>query len=174
LWFFRLNKISDFVLGNLDATKCWTEISGTTSIQVEENYDITIHCRVDRIDENAGGNISIIDYKSGLVPSIQSVKDGKKLQLPIASIVAQKGGFGIPHTTVQELCYWKLGGADLEVISIAKNSEELQLINSKALEVLKNLIRKYNLKGEGYEVNTDSPYEKPYMHLARLKEWDNA
>ncbi|MDR1334650.1 MAG: PD-(D/E)XK nuclease family protein, partial [Holosporaceae bacterium] len=176
LWFFRLDKISDFVLSNLDATKCWTEISGATSVRIEEDYDITIRCRVDRIDEDNQGNISIIDYKSGIVPSIQSVKEGKKLQLPIALIVAQKGGFGLRQTTIKELCYWKLSGKDAgaEVISIAKNSEELQQVNSKALETLKDLVRKYNLKGEGYEVNANSFYEKSYLHLARIKEWDNA
>jgi ATP-dependent helicase/nuclease subunit B len=34
LWFFRLNKISGFIIKNMNATNCWTEVCGCVSIRI--------------------------------------------------------------------------------------------------------------------------------------------
>jgi ATP-dependent helicase/nuclease subunit B len=172
LWFFRLNKISNFIVSNMNATEYLTEVRGSISIPVGEDCCITLRCRADRIDLDENGNITIIDYKTGAVPSIISVKEGKKMQLPLEAIIAENGGFGPGKTKVREFCYWKPDGKDEggKIISVANDEEEIRKINDRTLEQLKALVLKYNILGEGYDLNIDSPYEKPYMHLARAKE----
>ncbi|MDR2781584.1 MAG: PD-(D/E)XK nuclease family protein [Holosporaceae bacterium] len=175
LWFFRLNKIYDFIANNMDATKCYTEIFGNCLIKVSEDRSIKVSCKADRIDVDECGNITIVDYKTGAAPAVSHVLAGEKIQLPIELIIAQNGGFGLKETEVKDLCYWELKHQNGEgkIIHITKNKEEIPLLRATTLENLKNLAQKYNIRGEGYDVNVNSPYEKPYMHLARVKEWSN-
>jgi ATP-dependent helicase/nuclease subunit B len=177
LWFFRLRKISNFIAHNMTATKYWTELGGKSSIRITENYSITVRCRADRIDADENGNITVADYKTGAVPSIASVRSGEKIQLPLESLIAENGGFGPEKTKIKAICYWKTDGKDDDggkIITVAETPEEIRQINAVALEKLKNLMQKYNIRGEGYDVNTESRYEKPYMHLERTKEWHDA
>jgi ATP-dependent helicase/nuclease subunit B len=177
VWFFQLDEILSFIIDNMEEKKYYAEIFGSCSLKISENYEIKIKCRADRIDVDE--NISIVDYKTGSLPSKTQIREGKKIQLPVESIIAANGGFGLPQTEVENLCLWKLGTLKGEnkiipggkIIDIAKGKTEINQLNEKITEILKNLIHKYNVLGESYEVNTSSPYDKSYMHLARVKEW---
>jgi ATP-dependent helicase/nuclease subunit B len=114
------------------------------------------------------GAISIIDYKSGQIPSAVQVRRGDKIQLPMEAIIAENGGFGLPETTVKGLYYIDL--KKMEVVSMASTVEEVSSLAAIALERLEKLIYRYNVAGEAYKVNINSDY-KSYLHLARAKEY---
>ncbi|MDR1983032.1 MAG: PD-(D/E)XK nuclease family protein [Holosporaceae bacterium] len=177
VWFFQLDEIFSFIVRHMGDKNSYAEIRGDCSLKISADCEVTINCWADRIDMDE--NISIIDYKTGNCPTPKQVKDGKKIQLPVESIIAENDGFGLNKTTVGSLCFWKLG-ASMEnnkivfggrVVKIANNQDEVRQLHEKILGVLRDLIHRYNVLGEAYKVNVRSSYNKPYMHLARVKEW---
>jgi ATP-dependent helicase/nuclease subunit B len=177
IWFFQLDEIFSFILCNMEEKKYYTEVCGSCSLRISDDCEVKISAKADRIDVNGG--ISIIDYKTGSLPSREQVRNGKKIQLPIESIIATRGGFELPSREVEHLCFWKLGISREKnkithggkIINIADNKTQVDQLNEKTLGILKNLIHRYNILEEVYEVNIHSPYSESYMHLARVKEW---
>jgi ATP-dependent helicase/nuclease subunit B len=175
LWYFRLDKILSFVVKNMEEKKYYVEVRGSCFVNISEDYRVKLSSKADRIDVDQHGHISIIDYKTNTLPSKASVSDGRKIQLPLEAIIAQNAGFGLKETEVESLCYWELKNpsGDKNIMYVAKTLEEVQELTQKNLKILKDLIYKYNISGSAYDVDVDYPYEKSYMHLARVKEWNN-
>ena len=56
-----------------------------------------LSAHADRIDRQTDGALSIIDYKTGTVPSEKQIKAGYAPQLPLEAVIAEAGGFeGVP------------------------------------------------------------------------------
>ena len=73
----------------------------------------TLTARADRIDVMADGGITIVDYKTGAVPSGKDVRAGLAPQLPLEAAILAAGGFGeIGPRAGAGLVYWKLSGGD--------------------------------------------------------------
>ncbi|MDR0677157.1 MAG: PD-(D/E)XK nuclease family protein [Holosporaceae bacterium] len=171
IWYFRLDKILSFAVRNIqNVSKCYAEVSGDFSIKLSETCEVKISCRVDRVDVDTDGNISIVDYKTGQVPTRSQIFSGQSVQLPIASIVASKGGFLLEKTTVRELSFWKLGSHNGgKIISISRNEDEIQLLNDTTEKMLEKLVTQ-----NCYDVIVSSVYDNPYVHLSRIKELNYA
>jgi len=177
IWYFRLKNIWSFFIKNIDeGVVSFSEKSGECRIDVSPNYSFRITCKADRIDLLKDETISIIDYKTGIIPSIKEIEHGYKPQLPIEAIIAQSDGFKIGKTKVSSLSFWSLKGKekDSEIFFIPKKSENLEELIEKTLNGLRNLINKYNVIGVPYNINLDYKYDQEYMHLARVKEWNDA
>lgn len=70
---------------------------------------ITIVGKADRIDQFPDGSLQIVDYKTGSVPSKNSVYKGLSPQLPLLGMMMKYGTFKeIPSTTPFMLSYWNL------------------------------------------------------------------
>jgi ATP-dependent helicase/nuclease subunit B len=54
---------------------------------------VTVHGKADRIDRFDGGELAIIDYKTGKAPAQKAVDAGFALQLGLLGLVARAGGF---------------------------------------------------------------------------------
>ena len=74
----------------------------------------TLTARMDRVELGNNGTLSIIDYKTGSLPTTQAIATGVSCQLPLSAIIAEKGVVeDIPRNSkILALCYWKLGGND--------------------------------------------------------------
>ncbi|MDR2645808.1 MAG: PD-(D/E)XK nuclease family protein [Holosporaceae bacterium] len=170
LWFFRQHKIFSFIINsinNVGAQKYYTEIRGSCTLKIAETARIS--CKADRIDVDERGDISIIDYKTGNAPEKKQVEKGEKIQLAVESLIAQNGGFELKGSEIKSLSYWEL--TNQKIVDIAKNKEEVEQLHTKVLNVLEELIHKYNVLGKVYRITWGSPYEKAYLHLSRMKEW---
>ena len=67
--------------------------------------------RADRIERNPDGTLSILDYKTGVVPNSAQVQDGLSPQLPLEAAMAAAGVFGADlQGDTAELTYWHLTG----------------------------------------------------------------
>jgi ATP-dependent helicase/nuclease subunit B len=55
--------------------------------------EITLVGKLDRIDQNPDGSLHLIDYKTGAVPTKQSVYKGLSPQLPLLSMMMTHGAF---------------------------------------------------------------------------------
>jgi ATP-dependent helicase/nuclease subunit B len=70
---------------------------------------ITLYGKADRIDRDAGGALSIVDYKSGGAPSAKAAFDKLDNQLGLLGLIAQRGGMkDIAEAPVEALEYWSL------------------------------------------------------------------
>ncbi len=70
---------------------------------------ITLHGKADRIDRDADGHLSIVDYKSGGAPSAKAAFEKLDNQLGLLGLIAREGGMkDIEAAPVANLEYWSL------------------------------------------------------------------
>jgi len=134
----------------------------------------TLTARADRIDRLNGGGLSVIDYKTGTLPSWPQVKSGLVPQLSLEAAMASAGGFdGVAAARVAELMYVRLSGGRQPGEARALD-EDLADVAARALDGLAKRIAAFD--------NPKTPYlSRPvpmflsrfgdYDHLARVKEW---
>lgn len=130
--------------------------------------------RADRVDVTPAGDLAIIDYKTGQVPSRKQVECGLAPQLSLEAAMAAAGAFaGIPPRQVAEMIYLRLTGGRLP-------GEERVLadgVGAIAAEALSGLARKVALYDDPhtpYLSRRRPMFERDvgdYDHLARVKEW---
>ena len=86
--------------------KSFTEISG--QFQITDHFTLT--AKADRIDLLKNNTTTIIDYKTGSLPSKKEIFAGYAPQLPLEALLLEKGGFkDLGTMDVSELLYWQLG-----------------------------------------------------------------
>lgn len=70
---------------------------------------VTLYGKADRIDRDAEGRLSIVDYKSGGAPSAKAASDKLDNQLGLLGLIAREGGMkDIGAAPVDALEYWSL------------------------------------------------------------------
>ncbi len=135
--------------------------------------DFTLKARADRIEINNDGEITIIDYKTGTVPTQKEVKLGILPQIALEGLIASEGGFEA-NGTVEELSFWKLSGGEKIAEEKPVKSDLKQLID-EAEKGLVKLITEFN-KAETPYISCPNSEKAPryndYEHLARIKEWE--
>lgn len=146
--------------------------------------DFLLTGKADRIDILNDGQVEILDYKTGSVPSAKEVAAGYAPQLPLEAAMAMQGAFpGIPAAKVAALRYVRLkggasGGEEREAgAERGPDSKSAEDLAREALEGLKALIAAFAQPETPYEARPHpsfAPRYSDYGHLARLKEWQNA
>lgn len=146
------------------------EDSGKTKIN-----DFTLTAKVDRMDMDAGGNLDIIDYKTGQAPTTKQVDSGLTPQLPLEGVIAKRGGFKQlgKVTALSGMLYVRLTGgrAPGEQKPIRLDGEEAM---QKSEEGLSKLITKFRFQDTPYLSRPRPMFESrfgDFDHLARVKEW---
>lgn len=148
------------------------EIKGETTIGI-----FCIRAKADRIGiaENGEGRIS--DYKTGSLPENGQILNGTKPQLPIESLILNKGGFKqgeepvIIHAQARPV-HWKLSGTSgkseyTKIPDIAAAHTQQQLLH--LLECFHNAKQPYIC----IPLNSLPNYDA-YLHLARIGEIHSA
>jgi ATP-dependent helicase/nuclease subunit B len=139
-----------------------------------EAGDFTLKGRADRIDLFADGDATVIDYKTGSLPSHRQVELLLSPQLPLEAAMLLAGKFpGITAKTIRQLLYIKLGGgeppAELRPVDVKPNE-----IAHEAEALVKKLIAYYDKETTPY-LSRVLPYRASdigdYDHLARVREW---
>ena len=151
-----------------------SEIKGVLKLQTSFGK-FTISCKADRLDLLKDGTVSIIDYKTGIVPSWTDVEQGLSPQLVLESWIAEVGGFDnlLPHT-VSEIAYWELKGGRIIAGDIKNYKKDLNKIISEAKIGIVETLNYYCDPGHSYVSFGDSDNNLRYsdfVHLSRLKEW---
>ncbi|MCX8230718.1 MAG: double-strand break repair protein AddB [Alphaproteobacteria bacterium] len=154
-----------------------SESKGTWTFE-SSGGPVTISAKADRIDQLPDGTFSVIDYKTGAVPSQEDVKLGLSPQLLVEAVIVEAGGFeGVMPAPVSELAYWKLGGAapgKLHPIRLDKTEGEMADLVAEAREGIEAIINAFDNAETPY-LCRPRPFAEPrfddYEHLARFKEW---
>ena len=149
-----------------------TEIDGGIEIPTA-NGPIALTAKADRIDILTTGGAQIIDYKTGMVPSKTSVKEGTAPQLTLEGVILTVGGFAsIPPITVERLSYWGItGGTPPGEITSFGNPEELLTNAKRGVRRLFEAFFGREIPFHACPNPKKIPAYHDYGHLERLKEW---
>ena len=122
--------------------------------------------KADRLEVD--GEIKIVDYKTGMPPSFNTVEAGLDPQLAIEAIIfAAKLG-----KKVSGLEYWYLVGKDDEAVNIKPaKPEKVKAIIELAEKGLNDIATKFLDEKTPFIARPWSRYND-YEHLERIKEWD--
>jgi ATP-dependent helicase/nuclease subunit B len=165
------NEIEQQQSKNIETSYC--EIDGNITLN---NNGFKLRGRADRIDLLKDGSVQIIDYKTGLRPTIAMARTlAPQLALEGAMILAD-GFENIRSKIPSQLEYVRLrarGGFKQQPINNGANSAQELSINKR--EELEQLIKRYNKPEQGYlsrfAVEMAENISGDYDHLARIREW---
>lgn len=140
--------------------------------------------RVDRIDALAGGELAIVDYKTGRAPSGREVENGFALQLGTLGLMAQAGAFTGVSGEPTHFEYWSLAKNDKSetgfgfvyepVLEAPKKSGiPREDFLPEAKRYLDEALDRWILGDEPFtaRLNPDVPGYADYDQLMRLDEW---
>ncbi len=177
-WWPRFERIVDWFIVNEtkrreDNKNIGTELQGKIEIETD-NGQFILTAIADRIDRLENDLLSIIDYKTGGIPTQVSVEQGFSPQLTLEALIASMGGFkGVDAGQVGELEYWKLSGGR-PAGKITKIKADISRLEEEALEGLIDLISVFSDNKTPY-LSIPRPRLAPRYsnskHLARQDEW---
>jgi ATP-dependent helicase/nuclease subunit B len=163
MWWPRFEKVAEWLVQ-------YEEERGSHVLAVAgEEYTIT--AKADRVEADSEGSATIIDYKTGTLPTKAHVEAGFSPQLMLEGMIALAGGFeGWPEVNeIKGLEYWKTGvGADLGHVPKPMDYDP------SAVEGLKQLIAFFTSPDAPYLACPNPKYTPTYNdfdHLERNKEW---
>ena len=154
-------------------TRAIAEAQGTLRLEGPGGgFELT--AKADRIDVHDDGTVSVIDYKTGAVPTGKAVTLGISSQLPLEAAIVLAGGFAdIPPGPLASLAYWRLTGGDPPgEIKPLKGAPAAQA--AEALDGLADLIAVFDDPKTPYHATPRprwAPRFNDYAHLSRIKEW---
>ncbi|MEP3046873.1 MAG: double-strand break repair protein AddB [Roseibium sp.] len=154
------------------------EIGGGVDLNLP-GQEFRLRGRADRIDILTSGGLSVIDYKTGQVPSQKQIDALLSPQLPLEAAMIQRMGFkDVPSgKPVADLLYLQLKGGTEPVIEALRNPKDIPLegLIEDAWARLEQLIAHYAKDETGYlsraRVLRGRQMDGPYDHLARTQEW---
>ncbi|MDB5592764.1 PD-(D/E)XK nuclease family protein, partial [Enterovirga sp.] len=154
------------------------EKPGRIEIPLPSGPPLAIRGYADRIEIAADGSATVVDFKSGRMPSLDEVRVGFAPQLTLEAAMVRAGGFeGVPPTaTVPNLLYVKLGGRDRVKPQEIKPRDGTSLADLVEAHVdgVTRLAGLFASGEAGYlsrRLPRESRFAGRYDHLARVGEW---
>jgi len=151
--------------------KSCVEVKGELQIPAGDGF--TLRGRVDRIDFFADG-ASLVDYKSGRVPTDKQINALLSPQLPLEGAMLLKGAFGdLRADSLRDFVHIQLKGGEPPGRECIANVDA-QAKSLDALERLTKLVLRYQNPLQPYR-SREIPFKlgdkSDYDHLARVREW---
>lgn len=168
----------DWHSGRVQAgTTAKTEVYGTFDLVLDGEKAFTLSAQADRIEIRPGGDLAILDFKTGQPPSDKMIGAGLSQQMPLQALIARTGGFKhVPAGEVTELTYVSIR-AKPEVRAVGTS----RTLQKSAMELADDALAGLTRLMSGY-FRADQPYlsapraqfvayEGDYGRLARRDEW---
>ncbi|MBM3597126.1 MAG: double-strand break repair protein AddB [Alphaproteobacteria bacterium] len=179
-WWPRFLRVAEWFVANerqrrQEIVQCISEAIGKLELPGPAGRFV-LTAKADRLERDKTGGTAVIDYKTGTLPPIKSVKAGLDPQLPLEALIARAGGFsGIAASHISSLEHWRLSGGSPagEIKPVADESKSKVLID-EAEAGLCELIARFDDAATAYLAVPDpdrAPTHMDYAHLARIKEW---
>jgi ATP-dependent helicase/nuclease subunit B len=178
LWWPRFEQIARWVVEQERARRrgcveIKTEVSGRCEVPGLAQ-PFWLKARADRLERRPDGRVTVIDYKTGALPSSREVLTGLHPQLPLEAAMVEAGAFAeVGSAVAAGLLFWQLkgdesGGEERVAASLAPDAAAAQ-----ALEGLRRLIRHYERPQTAYRARPrpQVAWRGDYDHLARRGEW---
>lgn len=148
------------------------EVKGERIIQAAGG-PFRLTARADRVDRLDDGTLEVIDYKTGIPPTLRVVQAGFSPQLPLEGAIALAGGFaGIPAAPLAGLSFWRLSGGATPGEAKWLDADPAELATA-ALAGLEALIARFDDPSSTYLSRPRPKHVRfgRYDHLARVAEW---
>ena len=183
-WWTRFEAMAAWFIENEhrrrdDLQSIYAEINGMIFLQADQG-PVKLTARADRLEYDKEGEWTIVDYKTGTVPSGSLIKKGVRNQLAVEGLIAFDGGFeSLPAGEIRSLEYWQLSGkksAPGEIKTPFADLFDIDEIRDR-LERLANYFDRADTPYPSELDPSNVPPFKPYQHLSRSREWlygDNA
>lgn len=187
LWWPRFKRIAQWFVGwdgarRTDIAALKAEMSGKLTIPLGGQRVFTLNARADRIERLTDGRYTIVDFKTGGVPSSKQVVLGISPQLTLEAAMLRAGGFDglAAGGSVAALTYVKLSGNDpagLELPMELKRDRSVVTPDETAddaLRKLEELVKAFEDESMPYRPLVLSMWRNrygTYDALARIKEW---
>ncbi|MBI3441540.1 MAG: double-strand break repair protein AddB [Proteobacteria bacterium] len=150
-----------------------TEVHGKLEFDTGDGI-FTLTTVADRVDRSENDQLSIIDYKTGSVPSQRAVALGFSPQLTLEALIAFSGGLdGIDASDVGKLQYWKLSGGR-PAADITEVKGDVKQLVTEARDGVEALIKAFNDPATPYLSMPRpewAPRHEDAHHLSRVDEW---
>ncbi|WP_262692120.1 double-strand break repair protein AddB [Kordiimonas aestuarii] len=177
-WWPRFERIADWFIAN-EALRAQTYEVAAIEEWAEaalEGSGFTLFAKADRIDRKLdGGALTIIDYKTGNIPSAKRVAAGFAPQLPLEAWLAERGAFtGVDAAPVDDLVFWELKGGE-PIQKAHRPIKDVKESVTEAEQGLRGLVKAFADEKVAY-LSNPRPREAgygDYDHLARVREWRN-
>jgi len=115
-WWPRFERIARWfvaeeMLRRGDIVESFSEKNGRLVIPAPAG-PFTVTAIADRVDCLRSGEVAILDYKTGVLPSKTEIENGIAVQLPLEGAIARAGGFDGVTGQPTALEYWRLSGGE--------------------------------------------------------------
>lgn len=146
-----------------NSSSIYTELKGKLQLNIC-GKPINIIAIADRIEVNHNNIATIIDYKTGVVPTKKDVLSGLSPQLIIEAIILSENGFNIKSSEVHKLIYVKINSSApyIKTTEIKITKEDLSDHKNGLIELLEYYVENMNFVIEPSQMSYDN-----YSHLAR-------
>ncbi|RYC33230.1 double-strand break repair protein AddB [Lichenibacterium minor] len=158
--------------------RVFVEESGSLPIPLHDGSIFTLTATADRIEVDAAGRATIVDFKTGASPSIREVKVGFAPQLTLEAEMVKAGAFAAIGgvTGVSAAVYVKFGADDMakRIDLDWKGDPPFADVVAEHREELVRLLNSFRSESTGYLARPFPKYASrfgTYDHLARVKEW---
>ena len=176
LWWPRFEQIARWVIEQEQARRrpgleIMTEVEARLEL---EGLDFCLKARADRLERLQGGQIVVIDYKTGALPKAADVAAGLAPQLPLEAAMVEAGAFrGIEPADVAELLFWRLKGDETGGEQQPPAAIPPAELAAGALAGLRRLVAHYDRRETTYPARPKPQvaWRGDYDHLARRGEW---
>lgn len=153
-----------------------SEVSGSLSF-LAPGGRFAVTATADRIDVLNDGGVTIIDYKTGSIPSEREIAEGFAPQMPLEAAIAIRGGFAeLPPAPVRSIEFWQLRGRR-EGGRRRVFDQPVDALAEAAIQGVARLVAAFDDPDTPYQARpraSASPRYSAYEHLARVKEWATA
>ena len=152
----------------------FAELQGMITLTIgTRQFQVT--AKADRIVRHGDGAVTLVDYKTGGLPTKKAVGDGRATQMLVEAALIASSGYEDVGTNgeIRGLDYWKLQGR-------GKEGGEIKKVLPKDLEpqelhtALIALLTRFEDEEMAYHAEPDPRGRQrysDYRHLARIKEW---
>ena len=135
--------------------------------------DFTVTAIADRIDLLRSGDVAILDYKTGAVPSKTEIENGFAVQLPLEGAIAGAGGFAGVSGRPAALEYWRLSGGEPAGERKPLGEADPGALINDIVNRVRDLVARFDDPKTPYlpvPVERWKPRYSDYKHLERLEE----
>ncbi|HEX2525256.1 MAG TPA: double-strand break repair protein AddB [Geminicoccus sp.] len=176
LWWPRFLRAAEQVVQAELARRCdgihvLAERSGVWEI-VLEGRRIALKAKADRLERRPDGQVVIVDYKTGNIPSEKDVAELRRPQILIEGLIARNGRFGsLANSEVAELALWCLSGRGSFHTTL---NEALSEHLDRLEEGIVRLLAWYDDPRHAYAAVAKTEVARRqdgYDHLSRVAEW---
>lgn len=179
-WWPRFERIAHWIVEHereyrTGLRRAHAEVKGEIAIE-GLGRPLVLSAKADRVDEMKDGTLSIIDYKTGQLPTKAQTEAGLAPQLPLEAVIAAKGGFAdMGPREASAFIYLRLTGGETAGEEVRLSADAT--LADKTHARLVTLLAQYEREDTPYLSRPRPMFEArfgDYDHLARVKEWSAA